>query len=393
MQSKPEANGDTSPHESSINRRTLLRGAGAAGVAVSSAGLLAACGGKKSSAAATAKDTQTTVPVAASGGKIATKYKNKTIGVVELVPADENQAVIADEMRLASKSVGLNWNIRAVGAQGQTTTAATAIDNFVTQKVDAIMMIVVPASAVGPQLARAQQAGIPVFGNYSFGQNVPGVTADYSALLPMDASALGLYIVYHWLATRPKGTIKVAMLDNTDVPLLNQRSVVFKSLLTLFPQFQIVASHNVDLANLVADSSAATNTILQAHPDLDIVWANYAPVALPAASAVSAAGRHNVAVYGHVSGASGIDAVRSGSSPLQAISWVDFIYNAWGIVDLMLHHFGGKQVSPLISEINPIPVVVIDKNHNLPPKGQNYESFGGRFKETFANSWKAEFSQ
>jgi ABC-type sugar transport system substrate-binding protein len=377
----------------SLDRRTLLMRSGAAGLLASSAGFLAACGGSDKTPKASGQGQAGAVPKPSGGGTIAAKYKNKKIGVIELVPADENQAVIASEMRLASKTAGLNWDIQSVGAQGKTTTAATALDNFVTKKFDAVMMIVVPASAVGPQLARAEKAGIPVFGNYSFGQNVPGVTADYSAVLPMDASALGLYIVNTWLAKKPKGPIKVGLLDNTDIPLLNQRSVVFKSLLALFPQFKVIATHNVDLANLVADSSSATRTMLSAHPDLDVIWANYAPVALPAASAVSAAGRGDkVAVYGHVSGAAGIDAVRSGTSPLKAISWVDFIYNAWGIVDLMLRHFAGKPVSPLISQVNPVPVVVIDKDHNLPEKGKNYESFGGSFKQTFADGWKSEFS-
>lgn len=378
-------------------RKAFLRRAAIAGVgAATASSVLAACGQGSEDAAAT-----TDTAGASDAGRSATiadKYKGKTIGVPIYTSLDENEVTIKENLEKASKRAGLDWKFLIDDTKADQAAAQSAVQSYITRKVDAIIDIVVPGAFVEAQFAAARKAGIPVIGNYTFAGFSPSVTADYSPPLDQEEIPMSHFLINDQQRTLGRKQVKVAMLD---VPLdvVKPRHASFRSVAATYPGVEIVAEDfNVSATDTVADATRRAKALLQKHRDLSCFWAGFPPVALPVASAVAQAGRgKDVQVYGHATGTAGVAAVRDKGNPLRATTYVDFPYNAYGMVDLVLQALAGREVDRQISYLSPIPTAVFSEaNVDIEvPKGTNAKDWTfarGTYVDDFIARWNATYS-
>lgn len=372
------------------SRRNFLRGAGVAGLGLGSAALLSACTSNKNNPAAAAPAITGSVDP-----KVADKYKNKTIGVSVLTFSDENIQSIVNWIKQACTDAGLNWTFDVVDTQTDGGKAATAVDSFVTKKVDAIMAIAVGAGGIEEQLARAKSAGIPTVGTFTFAKPDSSITQDYTPPPAADAALLGTYLIADQLQ-RHSGSakIQVGMLD-FPLNLIESRRYAFEALIAQQPEFEIAArNYNVDPTSVVDSASAAAKSMLQANPDITAIWVNYPPAALPAASGVSELSGKDVQVYGHIAQSAGVDAIGQSSSPLVATSWIDWPFVGYTIVDQTLAAFAGQTLDKQLKVLSPCPMIVFDKTNvaqNLPSgeKASNWMFAGGAYRPEFLRRWNS----
>jgi len=375
-------------------RGAFLRRAAVAGVGVATvSSALAACGGGGDDATATAASSAP----AGSNAKLAAKYKDKTIGVPIYTSLDENEITIKENLEKASERAGLNWKFLIDDTKADQAAAQSAVQSYITRKVDAIIDIVVPGAFVEAQFAAAKQAGIPVIGNYTFAGFSPSVTADYSPPLDQEEIPMSHFLINDQQQTLGRKKVKVAMLD-VALDVVKPRHSSFKSVVASFPDVEIVAEdYNVSATDTVADATRRAKALLQKHPDLSCFWAGFPPVALPVASAVAQAGRDDVQVYGHATGTAGVAAVREKNNPLRATTYVDFPYNAYGMVDLVLQALAGKKVDRQISYLSPVPTAVFSEaNIDVEvPKGTSAKDWtfaGGTYVDFFIDRWNSTYS-
>lgn len=381
---------------SGSTRKAFLRRAAIAGVgAATASSVLAACGQGSEDAAATGAG-QTSD--AGRSAKIAEKYKNKTIGVPIYTSLDENEVTIKENLEKASERAGLNWKFLIDDTKADQAAAQSAVQSYVTRKVDAIIDIVVPGAFVEAQFAAARKAGIPVIGNYTFAGFSPSVTADYSPPLDQEEIPMSHFLINDQQRTLGRDKVKVAMLD---VPLdvVKPRHASFRSVAASYPGVEIVAEDfNVSPTDTVADATRRAKALMQKHRDLSCFWAGFPPVALPVASAVAQAGRSkDIQVYGHATGTAGVAAVRDKGNPLRATTYVDFPYNAYGMVDLVLQALSGREVDRQISYLSPIPTVVFSERNidEQVPKGTNAKDWTfarGTYVDDFIDRWNTTYS-
>lgn len=163
------------------------------------------------------------------------------------------------------------------------------VSDFIVQGVDAIVLAPCDSKAVGTSIAEANKAGIPVF------------TADIAAL------AEGIEVVSHIATDNYEGgrlaaeavleaigrNGKIAIIDHPEVESVIQRT---KGFLEVLDQARAQGARVEVVARLPGSglkdrAFRAAEDILQAHPDLDAIFAINDDTALGAVAAIEKAGK------------------------------------------------------------------------------------------------------
>jgi ribose transport system substrate-binding protein len=139
------------------------------------------------------------------------------------------------------------------------------INTWVAQRVGTIISVVLQPGVFNSIVKKARAAGIKWVSN---GLDVPGQNAAVRFQHYAGAYMLGTEAA-KWIARRPGGTAKVALLTFSRGVWAQQRAKGFKDALKKYaPNAKIVAEQD---ALSTAEGLSVTSTILQAHPDLNVV--------------------------------------------------------------------------------------------------------------------------
>jgi inositol transport system substrate-binding protein len=129
-----------------------------AAVLLASASILSACstpGGSTTAAPAATTAATTSAPAATTGGEAKTLKIGVTFPIL-----DQFLQKVADGITAEAKAQGVEVNI--VAAEEKTDVQLGQVENFVSQKLDGIIVIPVDTDAAGPMTAAAQAANIPL---------------------------------------------------------------------------------------------------------------------------------------------------------------------------------------------------------------------------------------
>jgi len=225
---------------------------------------------------------------------------------------------------------------------------SSQIEDFITRKVDAIIVSPVDSRGVGPAIRKANKAKIPVFTAdiaSQEGEIVCHVASDNVA---------GGRLAGEYLGKVLNGKGRVAIIGQPTVTSVLDRTQGFKDAIAKFLGITIVADMN---AEGVRDKAMqVTSDILQAHPDLDGIFGINDDSALGALDAVQQFKRTNVKIVGYDATPPARDAILKGT-PLCA----DVIQNPKKIgettIDKIKEYFSGAQVPKVV----PVEVGIVDK--------------------------------
>lgn len=385
------------PTPAGMGRRAFLQRAGLVGTAAIGASMgLAACGGdgeKAGTGAATASDAPTESPAAS----VADKFKGKTIGLAFLTLADPNVVLIQEGLEEASKKAGLDWKFQSFDGQAKNAQAQQGLQSLIAKKVDLIYLEGIAPRLVGPQLAQAKAAGIPVVGGFTAAPLDPGILYDYAASLESDSVVLSQFMLAELNAVHAdKSEIKLALVDSDLDVILGRRKVLDGLLqLAVNKKIKVVGSQNIDLTDPVGSSTKIASSFLTKNPDLDAIWTNYPNAAIASAQAAAQKRKADqVKVYGHIANAAAIDALREKGSAMSATSWIDFTYTAYATVGYMLDVFAGNEVPRTVSYTDPVPVTVLSRStieQQIPGDGTSWVFGDSTYRDGFVRSWGERF--
>lgn len=262
----------------------------------------------------------------------------RVIGVTLLTQTHAFFKDLEAGVRAAAAQHGLE--VIVVACEMDPARQAAQIEDFVAQRVAAILAAPCDSSAIVPALAGPERAGIPVF------------TADIAAhggrIVAHVASdnVQGGRLAGQTLANLIGGKGKVAIIDHPTVASVQERVRGFEEALREFPQITIVARPSSDGQR--ARATQVMEDLLQAHPDLAGVFGINDDSALGATSVLESAGRTNIAVVGYDATDEAQAAIRRGS-PLKA----DIIQHPRRIgetaIDLIARHLRGEPVAPRVA--------------------------------------------
>lgn len=170
---------------------------------------------------------------------------------------------VARGMQDRAKELGIELTVH----DGKSDAAAqlSAAENFIADKMDAIILAPIAPEAMVPVVDEAHAAGIKVINSP---QRIPNADAWYSVAEFEYGKSIG-DIAGKYIAEKLGGKAKVAVLVYPEVPTLIDRGNGIKAGLAEFaPQAEIVAEQSA----LTPDKGqAAAETIMQAHPDVRVV--------------------------------------------------------------------------------------------------------------------------
>jgi ribose transport system substrate-binding protein len=290
------------PINTSSTRRHFCR------AVIGAAALIAVGCDNNSAPTAASSTTATAAPAAAQG----------TIGVSLLTLSNPFFREMGDAMTAEGALHGMK--VQVVSADLDSAKQRDQVKNFIVAKVSAIILTPADSRAVGTAIQEANAAGIPVF------------TADVASLSP-DAKVASHIATDNLGGGRMAGEAvvellkdggKVAIIDHPEVESVILRTRGFTEVVSKHANIQVVAT--LPGGGERDRSFKVTQDILQAHPDVNAIFAINDPSALGVVAALEAAGKlSQVKVIGFDGQPEAKIAIRDGKIYADAIQYPDRI--------------------------------------------------------------------
>jgi ribose transport system substrate-binding protein len=243
----------------------------------------------------------------------------KTIGVS--IQNREAQFYQSMEAGMKAEAAKYGYSLVVVDANRDNAKQQSQVEDFISNKVDAIVLTPYDSTAIGSAIAEANKANIPVFtadiaSTSKLGNVVAHIASD-NVQGGMQAAKLICK------AVGPTGT--VAILDEPEVTSVQDRVKGFKAgLAANCPGVTVVA--DVDAGGERAKADSSMSDVLQSNPNVKGVFGINDDSALGAVSAIKAAGSTGkIAVVGYDATPEAQAAIKAGSMYGDAIQYPDKI--------------------------------------------------------------------
>jgi ribose transport system substrate-binding protein len=289
--------------------------------------LLSACSGGGST-----QSSQTSAP----GSPAAAGPGAKTIGVsIQDLEAQFYQQMEAGMQAEAKK---YNYRLIFVDANRDSAKQQSQVEDFISKRVDAIVLTPYDSQAIGSAIVEANNANIPVFTADIANASNRGKVVAHIASNNVQGGEMAASLMCK--AVGNSGSI--AVLDEPEVTSVQERVKGFKmGIAQKCPNVKIVA--DVDSGGTRDKANSDMSDILQAHKDLKGVFGINDDSALGAVTAIRAAGASNIAVVGYDATPEARTAIGNGQMYGDAIQYPDKIGAL--TIDAIHDHFNGKKVS------------------------------------------------
>jgi ribose transport system substrate-binding protein len=265
----------------------------------------------------------------------------KTIGVS--IQNREAQFYQDMESGMKAEAQKFGYTVNVVDASRDNSKQQSQVEDFISQKVAAIVLTPYDSQAIGSAIVEANKAGIPVFTADIANASKQGTVVSHIASDNIQGGGQAGKLMCSALASGGK----VAILDEPEVTSVQDRVKGFKAAIAAgCPSVVIVA--DIDGGGERAKASSATEDVLQAHKDLKGIFGINDDSALGAAKAVEAAGlTGKIAVIGYDATPEARDAIKAGTMYGDAIQHPDQI--GAKTIDAIADSFAGKTVPPKIA--------------------------------------------
>ena len=271
---------------------------------------------------------------------------SRIIGVSLLTRAHVFYKDLEEGLQMKAAQYGYQLSVTAADFDLGKQTAQ--VEDFITQKVDAIIVCPADSRGIGAAIRKANEAKIPVF--------TADIAAQEGEVICHIASdnVAGGRIAGEYLVKLLERKGSVAILGQPTVTSVLDRVQGFKDALSRFPSIKIVADVNGEGVRDKAMQAAAD--ILQAHPDLDAIFGINDDSALGALDAVQQFNRKSVTIVGYDATPPAVDAIIK-NTPLKA----DVIQHPTRIgaetVEQIKKYFDGLSVPKIV----PVDVGIVDR--------------------------------
>lgn len=239
-----------------------------------------------------------------------------------------------------------------------------AIENYITQKVDGIILVAIDVNGVKPAITAAKAAGIPVI---AIDAQIPD--GDNISFIGVDNTKAGADIgkfYADYVKTEMGGKAKIGIVGALNSFIQNQRLDGFKKAVTDSGE-AITFLDTVDGQNVQETALSASENLMTANPDMTTLYATGEPALLGAVSAVTSQGRTgDVKVFGWDLTKQAVQGINDGW--VVAVVQQDPAGEGKAAVEALAKLKKGEKVDPIIN----IPVTIVTK--------KNVDQYGAMFK-------------
>ena len=291
--------------------------------------LVAACSNNAQSSSAASGS-----PAASSGAA------TKTIGVS--IQNREAQFYQDMEAGMQAEAAKYGYKLTVVDANRDNATQQSQVEDFISSKVDAIVLTPYDSTAIGSAIAEANKANIPVFTADIASTSKQGTVVSHIASDNVQGGAQAGKLICAAVGK----TGSVAILDEPEVTSVQDRVKGFRAALAAnCPGVKVVADPDAGGERSKADSTMSD--VLQSNKDVKGVFGINDDSALGALSAVKAAGLNGkIAIVGYDATPEARTAIASGDMYGDAIQYPKQIGSL--TVDTIRDYFAGKKTPPIV---------------------------------------------
>lgn len=251
---------------------------------------------------------------------------------------------LTEEMK--AKGAERGFTVEVVSASLDPAKQARQVAGFIERGVDAIVLCPVDSVLIGPSVAAANEAKIPVF---TADIAVTAEGADVVCHVATD-NFLGGELAAEVMVEALAGPGEVAVIDHPEVESANQRTRGFEKRLA---ELNAEGAGPVELVakrpgqGTTDQGRVAAESILQAYPTIAGIFAINDPSALGVVAALGDAGRLNdgVAVIGFDGAEEAVEALQAGYIDADIVQHPDMI--GWRVIDAISDHLVGRPVEPV----------------------------------------------
>lgn len=270
--------------------------------------------------------------------------QKKKIGVSLLARTDVFYRDMEDAMKAAAEANGFELIVQS--GDKDLAKQQSQIDNFILQKVAAIILCPTDTQGIAPAIERANQAGIPVFTAdiaASGGKVVAHVASDNVA---------GGKLAGDFVVRTLGGEGKVAVIGHPEVQSVIDREKGFTDVIstngkmTLLPT--IAAGGKRDRALKAAED------ILQGNPDVKAIFCINDETALGALQALEAKGAQGVIIVGFDAAPEAVEKIKAGTALKASVAQQPKEIGRMTI-EAIAKHLKGEKVDPIIA----VPVTLV----------------------------------
>lgn len=268
------------------------------------------------------------------------------IGVTLLTKSHPFYQEMEAAMKESAAKHGLKLNIQS--AEFDMRNQQAQIENFITQRVDALVVCPVDSDTIGGTIQQANAAGIPVF-TADIGAN----EGDAVCHIASDNVAGGR-LAGRYMAKLLKGKGEIIIIDHPKDTSVRERTQGFVEEIGKCPGIQIIARPPGEAERTTAMS--VMETMLQSHPEIDGVFGINDCTALGALAALRQAKREDIVIVGYDGDPEARAEILRGS-PLKADT-VQYPRKTGSItIEMVVKYLSGEEVPKTI----PVEVGIIDK--------------------------------
>lgn len=198
---------------------------------------------------------------------------------------------IAETKSFHDTAESCGWELIATDAAGSAAKQVADVDSMIAQGIDVLFLPPREEKPLIPAVMKAKAAGIPTFlVDRSVDPNVAQAGRDYVAFLGSDFIDQGRRVA-EWTLENFDGEkgIIVQLEGTTGSSPANDRKKGFDDVMAEHDNMEIVASQSGDFARDLGRQ--VMETLLQAHPEVNIVYAHNDEMAIGAIQALELAGR------------------------------------------------------------------------------------------------------
>ncbi|MDF2611712.1 MAG: rbsB [Lachnospiraceae bacterium] len=247
-----------------------------------------------------------------------------------------NQMV--EYLKAGMEEAGMKVNV--IDTKNDFAALASRIEDVVSAKTDAIVLVSADPSQVETQLQSAFDAGIPVFGCDS------GFLEGMMANATSDNYAMGETITKYLFDELIGGEGDIIALTHRPHPGVVKRSEAFDTILAEYPNINLITEQHVEATGPIDNARTIVENLLLSNPEegsIKAIWCAWDEPAIGATQALQDAGRDEVIVVGVDGNEQAVELVK-GDTNLKATLAQNFEGMAEIVLDDMVKMFNGEEV-------------------------------------------------
>ncbi len=197
---------------------------------------------------------------------------------------------LAQTTSMQDEAKARGWQLVYTDAAGSAAKQVADVNSMIAQGVDLIFLAPREEKPLIPAIMAAKGAGIPVILlDRNVDQTLAKAGEDYVCFIGSDFIEEGKRVA-DWLIANAAGKSKIIQLEGTTGSSpANDRKKGFDDVIAANAGFTMLASQTGDFAR--DKGRQVAETLLQAHPDADVIYAHNDEMAIGAISAIEAAGK------------------------------------------------------------------------------------------------------